>query len=1508
MFVVDDFTAWVVGLFADAGRRRLTSFVLGSDQERALRAATRTAVQLTAEDLCPEGGERTAQLAMVINEVFADRRPQLSTAAYPTLLQALQAGISEELAPLDDPDITGTGTSSAELLEVPAATLAEKLTAHLVQEILSRGSHGGPLAPVADQLNHDVTHLQGQRIEGMMSRLVAVVLEALVRMEAAPLAAAPPSSVSDVAKRDLSGPEQLSKPRPVFRPIETVLRRAYPLNPEFGRPSGSAWIDLESGYHPFTQAQVALVSDSLGRHRFHLVFGSSGAWREQFARYIGWHLTNQQFKVFYVNCSTLPTNAWATDFPSLDSPSTWLIVDNAHANPALCEDLLAILEDSTSSLRCIFASDRAIDNALIYRPYFKSDLMALPSTTLNSRDEAVNLIKRYAEKKLGRRVGSSVTRNFMEASKSRKHSALFYADEEGAEYNLWLLLAHLRSWDGRRFLSASKLSSLSRHFVDEAITGPLLNVGVSAASMSTVVAYFHNLGIGTPVTFLTDKLKFTNEEIFATERQGIVARTSRMIWLTDDHLPYPLKEAGISRHEIRDDIARRLGLGSTDGNLFFSLESAFIMGGFPGYDLVLLNGGSFAALNFESFVLPLHPAEIDLTSLERLLQAERSPLSLGRALAALSRRDPEFAASLSHRLNLPALNEAVSTAESVRAIAWLIEGLNRIAPTAAQRLALSCDKQALAHRLRSEFNLGTAANLLWALRNADAEVAEQVAALLADEEWVSRALKEKHGARLGWFLFVLNDISGLRAQDIVSRIGIQPLAEVVKSHPTCRDVAALFWGVNASPRIASALARMVPRRVLRDCIAYETNLVFSGMLLRSLAAADRQVASAVTRLLDLPSLAERVRDEADENAAALFLLGLSEAAPKRGRPVVSDIQARLKAEERSAAMHERMFASMDPTAQALAGRSRRRAARRLSAIDGFRVAADSVSREGNRFKQDPSSMWTLWTYDPVSCTSVIRRNWNEMAALFANSASVFVRAILAIIMFDSDPRKFEFLLESIPREPLTAANIGEIEPALALGKGLHAQPAAMLLSRYTCTEAEAINLASSVDYRTLEEAILAIQPVAPELALALIRRVDCTRLLLNDYRSTRDRAIKLMLKVRPECIQTLMRLTADEGDHRESAKPGCQGLKKFEDAAKKIWDSGDLIGALWNEIGCADELDQCSDLGAVAQAIRRLSPGMAHRAVGAMSLERLESRLQEAAPDRWAAGCIHVISRTRNTLLFLKLIPVISARIKDHPSFGIDVLDGLPRGEPEGEALIAELGPETLRRMVIGNSSVWAVAGGLELLANLMPSAAKAVAEDLARDFLQVILGRPNDLGGVTNLLKVLRRIDPDIARYAASCISPRDLASEIRNADSLSILSVEEGIGVIASLNADLAEAVAEDVVTAYVHSEARGTLQFDYAARILSPVAEVDLSLLRSFVAKIDMTIMAHALQKIIGPSGQVYGLELFLRLIMSVDVTKVAQLHRLVPKAITTETLDDAAQDSLGVKWERAMTATD
>jgi hypothetical protein len=174
VFVADDLGAWLVGLLADIGRKRLATMFLGSEQQRALQQAATAAVQRTAEDISAFGGEQ-AEVAMVISEVFREAIPGVLPAARATLMETLQAAIATQLAVLDDAGLTGTGQSSAEVLGIASTAIAERLTSYLVQEILFRGSRGGPLTPLASQLNHDLSHLQGQRVEIMLARLVSEV-------------------------------------------------------------------------------------------------------------------------------------------------------------------------------------------------------------------------------------------------------------------------------------------------------------------------------------------------------------------------------------------------------------------------------------------------------------------------------------------------------------------------------------------------------------------------------------------------------------------------------------------------------------------------------------------------------------------------------------------------------------------------------------------------------------------------------------------------------------------------------------------------------------------------------------------------------------------------------------------------------------------------------------------------------------------------------------------------------------------------------------------------------------------------------------------------------------------------------------------------------------------------------------------------------------------------------------------------------------------------------------
>jgi hypothetical protein len=192
-FVVDDLAAWLIGVLADAGRRNLLAFVLGDEQERALRQACMAALTATANDLRPGDAAGAEQVAMVIGQVFSMPTAQVADRR-DTLLEEMQAGIAAQLAVLDDRDITTEpGLSSADALGLIGALVAEELAGHLLRQITGRGSRGGPLQPLANQFGNDRNYLQGLRLEGKVDHLDDILVSMLAILDqdrAAPTALA----------------------------------------------------------------------------------------------------------------------------------------------------------------------------------------------------------------------------------------------------------------------------------------------------------------------------------------------------------------------------------------------------------------------------------------------------------------------------------------------------------------------------------------------------------------------------------------------------------------------------------------------------------------------------------------------------------------------------------------------------------------------------------------------------------------------------------------------------------------------------------------------------------------------------------------------------------------------------------------------------------------------------------------------------------------------------------------------------------------------------------------------------------------------------------------------------------------------------------------------------------------------------------------------------------------------------------------------------------------------
>ena len=102
MFVVDDLLGWLIGRLADTGYQKLTTWLRGSDQARALKEAVTAAVRATVSEIGASDEEEADRVAEQINKAFRRRDPIPLPPGQPTLLEALQAGIAGQLSVLDN--------------------------------------------------------------------------------------------------------------------------------------------------------------------------------------------------------------------------------------------------------------------------------------------------------------------------------------------------------------------------------------------------------------------------------------------------------------------------------------------------------------------------------------------------------------------------------------------------------------------------------------------------------------------------------------------------------------------------------------------------------------------------------------------------------------------------------------------------------------------------------------------------------------------------------------------------------------------------------------------------------------------------------------------------------------------------------------------------------------------------------------------------------------------------------------------------------------------------------------------------------------------------------------------------------------------------------------------------------------------------------------------------------------------------------------------------------------
>jgi len=90
--------------------------------------------------------------------------------------------------------------SAADALEISTVVLTEKLYGHLCQQIVFLGSRGGPLEPLANELNHEVTHRRLEQTADAIRQVAAAVEAGFARQGADHTAQRPgPPAIASVA-------------------------------------------------------------------------------------------------------------------------------------------------------------------------------------------------------------------------------------------------------------------------------------------------------------------------------------------------------------------------------------------------------------------------------------------------------------------------------------------------------------------------------------------------------------------------------------------------------------------------------------------------------------------------------------------------------------------------------------------------------------------------------------------------------------------------------------------------------------------------------------------------------------------------------------------------------------------------------------------------------------------------------------------------------------------------------------------------------------------------------------------------------------------------------------------------------------------------------------------------------------------------------------------------------------------------------------------------------------
>jgi hypothetical protein len=1311
---------------------------------------------------------------------------------------------------------------------------------------------------------------------------------------------------------------------PRMRIIQQVLQQSRRASPEFGRPAGPIWSDFELGHHPFSTVQYAAVTDALDAYRFHLVRLPEAHWRRQFVLYLGWRFATDGHTVHYTDASRWSVSSeLAGAITELDADRAVVIVENVHQIAPLCEDVLGTLVTSTSSIRCLFAADPSFEEALVRGPYFTSELADLPTSSANSYELASALMVRYAKEKLGRQLGPRNTAHFLSESQWQRSFSLFFGDHRPPEersYNLWLLLAQLRAWDGQQIPTRRSLDRTAADFVSRQVVEPLLRKGTEIASLSAAVAFLQDYGVAPSIHFLTRTLGFTAREATTAQESGILRFNNRRAELSDQWLPRALCEAAKVTPEIMSDLTARLRIGRSDaGDELLDLLSgcglsnqvhratlaAYLVSGEPGYDLLLLNWT--ATLDQFSLAVRNAVGPAALQALPRLIRGEQSVMALGRALLGLARVDEALAEQVANALDPDHLVDLMAAASSIKDIAWLLEGLRTASPAKAQQLARHAGVRVLEPALHATTRLGHVASLIWAWRRAD-EVTAAELIVAADHGRLARLIaKTDDIGAIGWLLLATSGISEATTSDLLALIAPSDLAQAVTASTYCRDVACLLWGLaQAAPSFASELVSIVGHEHFREFVSVEPNLRFTALLLRALVIADRRVALHTVAKLDAASQRRRLQD-APTDAAAMYLQALAAVSPRMRRQLGEVIQD-IRMEYRSAKAAEHMFSTMDPTAMAMAGQRARRAQDRLLAIEAY-AAIVASDHDRPRFGS-PDAMaawlWTLWEYEPERCFTVIARNWPSLAATLRELTTLLTQAQLSIMLRSVNPEGFTSLANALPRSAFSRTRILDVRRTIALSEGalFRGQTMRMLLRRYTCSQDDAESMLQAEGETEVAATIPRLATVAPHLVSPLTRALSWETITSRHYGS--EDVFTLALRLRPDCqarVLGIIRGEAEGGSNRDNpcdhVERACTVLAMYPHSGRLDPQDAAVLRSLLTQAAVADAVAKCNSLKVITTLLRQLrslDETAASDIAAALDHDDIASRVV-AEPSVHTLGEFLTQIAQPNPVLLDRLVSATTASFPQRPAdFAAALLAAVQHSRTVSAKFTSRLvDPSSLRALMTRQDSLAWVGALLKAVAKHNLKLAKDVLDEFAEDTRFLSLLAAANLSQLNALLLIVTQIDALLASKVAASLGAADLTRQVGNA---SVSAIKEAIAILAPLNPDLVRGVRDAVIWMSVPRQVEHDIvDLTDISEILECLQATNPPLLAMYVAGIDLESLASLLRGTDQQYQYLWGLDRFTRAIAYADLQTAVMLHRLAPDVVTADILRAAALDATG-----------